>query len=61
MDAMRVQRLEWGEYKSNEVLASKILDFLEDVEGTSNANGIQRGSYINQLVAITSHNLNLRH
>jgi len=34
MDAMRVQHLELGEYKSDEVLASKILDFLEDVEGT---------------------------
>ncbi len=61
MDAMRVQCLEWGEYNSNEVLASKILDFLKDVEGTSNANGIQGGSYINQLVAITSHSLNVTH
>jgi hypothetical protein len=61
MDAMRVQHLEWGEYKLGEVLASKILDFLEEVEGTSNANGMQGRSYINQLVAITSHSLNLKH
>jgi hypothetical protein len=47
MDAMRVQHLEWGEYKSNEVLASKILDFLEDIEGTSSVNEIQGGFYIN--------------
>jgi len=40
MDAMKVQCLEWGEYKLDEVLASKILDFLENVEGISNANGI---------------------
>jgi hypothetical protein len=47
MDTMKVQHLEWGEYKLDEVLASKIMDFLEEVEGTSNANGMQGGSYIN--------------
>jgi hypothetical protein len=47
MDAMKAQHLEWGEYKLDEVLASKILDFLEEVgfniERTSNVNGIRRG------------------
>lgn len=33
MDAMRVQHLECGEYKSDEVLASKILDFWKMLKG----------------------------
>jgi hypothetical protein len=52
-----------GKQMSNNLLASKILDLFEEVEGTLNAHGMMAskvGSHIN-LVAITRCVSNLKH
>jgi hypothetical protein len=41
MDAIKVQCLEWGKYKSNAFLASKVLGLFEEFEMTLDAHGMK--------------------
>jgi hypothetical protein len=41
MDAIKVQCLEWGKYKSDTFLASKVLGLFEKVERTLDAHGMR--------------------
>jgi len=41
MDAIKVQCLEWGKYKSNTFLASKVFGLFEEFEMTLDAHGMK--------------------